>query len=445
MNQIALGDSDGWTILDGHGAAPPFRRATVFFAFSLEPTVREQIEIQIAGTPAQISDALNVLEKVILRARAYEHGEYSSPQMLRFQPQPDMGYSYAPIGEVYLETNPDAYLTHPRGSILLTLHYARPNYFDGDQVELPLTGRSGEDVLGGYDLVNHTDADPTHGNTVLVKAKDAVTDLPAPLRIELENTHSPGLLKDVYFGIYHHPTVKAEDAFFANSPDLVGGSPFAHPDAIQGHYRRKTWTASDWTTLFTYPISLTDVNDLDGRTYRPIVHFFNSHAYADLRLRVRLMKGSFVLQTCEPSYAHPDYGYALFPPLQLPPNQILRETLPHSVDVNIEGLKEDGAATTLEVDQILFLPLDYGASFMGFYPMAEDDRLIDDNFRRLSNVRYSAGGSETIAHTRLGGRLLLYPGENTRLFVIMANASNRIDIMRTAKLRLYYRPRVRIL
>ena len=68
-----------------------------------------------------------------------------------------MGYSYAPIGEVYWETNPDA--SDPSEGIILLTHYARPNYFDGDQVELPLTGRAG-DVLGGYDLVNHTDADP---------------------------------------------------------------------------------------------------------------------------------------------------------------------------------------------------------------------------------------------------------------------------------------------
>jgi len=95
------------------------------------------------------------------------------------------------------------------------------------------------------------------------------------------------------------------------------------------------------------------------------------------------------------------------------------------------------------VDQLSFLPMDFAASFLGFYAMAEDDNLIDDNFRQLSNVRFSTAGSETIAHSRLGGQLMLYPRENTRLFVVMADATNTIDIMRTAKLRVYYRPRVR--
>ena len=63
------------------------------------------------------------------------------------------------------------------------------------------------------------------------------------------------------------------------------------------------------------------------------------------------------------------------------------------MDVN-EGLK-DGAATTLGwID--LVLALDCGASFMGFYPMAEDDRLIDDNFRSFQCALFSGGIAEPL-------------------------------------------------
>ena len=75
----------------------------------------------------------------------------------------------------------------------MVLHYTRPNYFDGDQVELPLTGRAGSDVTGGIAIKNHTDADAADGSTVLIKAADAVSDLPAPLRLELLNTMGAGL------------------------------------------------------------------------------------------------------------------------------------------------------------------------------------------------------------------------------------------------------------
>jgi hypothetical protein len=89
--------------------------------------------------------------------------------------------------------------------------------------------------------------------------------------------------------------------------------------------------------------------------------------------------------------------------------------------------------------------LDYAANFLGFFSMSQDDRLIDDSFRGLSNVRYSSAGSEMVAHIRQGGPLLVSSGSYNRLFVLMANTANAIDIMRTAELRVYQRERRRIL
>jgi hypothetical protein len=91
------------------------------------------------------------------------------------------------------------------------------------------------------------------------------------------------------------------------------------------------------------------------------------------------------------------------------------------------------------------LPLDGSASFLGFYDMLQDDVLIDDSFRGLHNVQYATLGSEAVGHLRQGGPLLLYPGEYNRLFFVLANEDHQVDILRTARLRAYYRRRVRIL
>jgi len=157
------------------------------------------------------------------------------------------------------------------------------------------------------------------------------------------------------------------------------------------------------------------------------------------------MRGAYTLQTCDAVYADPNYKYVLFPPLQLPPNQLLREMLPHHVEIMIYGLKEDGAAAQIDIDCLQLLPLDYAATFHGFFDMSQDDILIDDSFRGLSNVRYSAVGSETVAHMRIGGPLLLYPGQNTFLFFMLANENNTMDILRTSTLKVFYRPRLRLL
>ena len=445
MNQIAIGDTSGWTVIEGQSIAAPFRHAAVFFAHGDGQTLREKIAIQLVGSPCQISDAVRLLEQVRLRALAYAEAAYARPQLLRFQPALGGVYYYAKINDLALDANPDGYISHQRGSLLVHLNYTRPNYFDGDLVELPLSGRAGTDVMGGIDLVNHTDGHSAHGNLVLVRASAALTDLPAPLRVEIENTTATPTLKDILIGGYHHPSVITEDAFFINANQMTGGSQFTNPAAINEYYRSVTWTASTWTPLLNAGVTAADTADLDGRTYRPILHLYSSHAYTDLHLKLQLKRGVFTLQSCEPVYADPDYGYVLFPPVQLPPKQLLRETLPHHVEIQVEALKEDGSPATLSVDQLILLPMDCSAVFRGFYPMSEEDTLIDDSFRGLSNVRFSAAGSETIAHIRHGGPLRLYPNENTRLIFLLANESNTMDIMRTAKVRLYYRPRVGIL
>ncbi|MDY6847261.1 MAG: hypothetical protein SVP52_09015, partial [Chloroflexota bacterium] len=144
-------------------------------------------------------------------------------------------------------------------------------------------------------------------------------------------------------------------------------------------------------------------------------------------------------------YADPDYGYVLLPPVELPPNQLLRETYPHSMDFVLYASKYSGGSSTLDVDQILLLPLAQGANFLGFSYMYENNILIDDSFRGLHNVHYSLSGSELVAHIRQGGPLRFFPRVFNRLFFIMVNQNNDIDIMRAAVLQVFQRETRRVL
>jgi hypothetical protein len=115
------------------------------------------------------------------------------------------------------------------------------------------------------------------------------------------------------------------------------------------------------------------------------------------------------------------------------------------MDFVLYGCKSTAGAYTLDIDQVQFFPLDYAANFLGFFSMSQGDTLIEDSFRGLSNVRYSAAGSEMVAHIRQGGPLLARSGAYNRLFLLLGNTGNTVDIMRTATLRVYQRERRRIL
>ena len=446
MNQIALGDQSAYIVLEGQSINPPYKTAAVFFNFSSEPIVKESLQIQLSGTVTQVSNAIAALEATLQRITAYRANTYPYVQYLRFQPAAGGDYFYAPLIDAYLEANPAGYKTRQTGSLLLTLHYTRPNYFDGAKTELPLTTKGALDLTDGVTILNHTCNDVGHSNTVLIKPAHYETELPAPLRIEVQNEFtSPIPMTDFHFGIYHHPTHLSDSPFFYHGADLAGGTSYADAGAINGYFRRYTWSPSVWTPLFAAPISATQINILEGRAYRPYVHLFNPFAYADLYLKFQIERGSDLLYVSESVYADPAYQCVFFPPVNLPPTRLLRETLPHSSTLVFYAKKGSAAAYTLDVDQLVLQPLDFSASFLGFYGMNKGDLLIYDSHRGLHNVRYSAVGSETVAHVLQGGPLLLSPNTYTRLFTAIVLSDGSMQKDRTVKIKAFYRKRVRLL
>lgn len=446
MNQIAIGDvSSGWLVLSGQSVAPPFKRAAFSPVFAEADPVEDALELALEGTPAQIAASLASLDKIQQRVTAYSQGGYLKPQCLRFQPAVDEEYFYAPISDLHFEFNSGGYVTHRTGSLRVILHFTRPNHFDADQVELPLTNRNGSGVTGGISLLNHTDYHAGHDSSVLIAPEDFESALPAPIRFELENTFDGEVLKDILVGVYHHPTNDEDDIFFLQAVDMQGGSQYYTADAINECYCTLSWSDTDWTALCIWTLPNADVQLYAGQAYRPVLHLFNAHAYEDLYLKIKLQKSNNVLWAGDAVFADPSYQYLLFPPVRIPPHQLLGDLLPHHVDLVVYGQHEGSEEYTLDVDQLLLLPLDASASFLGFFDMYQDDLLIDDSFRDLHNVHYGANGAETVAHLRQGGPLLITPGEYNRIFFVLANGENQVDILRTATLKAYYRKRIRLL
>jgi hypothetical protein len=445
MNQIAIGDTSFWTIIHGASVAAPFLRASYVSFPCSDQQVDDKIELYLEGTPSQISAALALLENVISRSILHTQGGYPFPQMLRFQPEPEGSYFYCHLSNPYLSFNPSGYTTHHTGSLQVTLHFTRPNWFDSDQIELPLTNRNGEDVTGGIPLFNHTDAHAGHDSSVLIKPGDIDSALPAPLRFELENTYGTDEVQDVFAGLYHHPANEDHDIFFWHAPDFMGGSLLYSPDAINEYFRRLNWSGTSLTDLGSWTFTNAAVQLFSGRAYRPILHLPNPHAYADLYLKVKLLKGSLVLCEGDAIYADPSFQYLIFPPVRIPPVALLNENLPHHIDFAIFAQRQTSGTHQLDVDNLHLLPLDTSATFLGFFTLMQDAVLIDDCFLGKHNIRYPTLGSEAVGHLRQGGPLFLYPGAYNRLFFVQSNTSHQVDILRTATLKVYYRKRIRLL
>jgi len=443
--QISIGDISSWTIISGASVAAPFVRAAYAPTYSPGDLVDDKIEIFLEGSPSQLSSALTTFENIISRSSLHALGAYPFPQMLRFLPDPDGSFFYCQILNPFLNFTPSSYKTHRTGSLWVTLNFNRQNWFDSDQIELPLTNRNGDDVLGGIPLYNHTDNHAGHDSSVLIKSSHIDSALPAPLRFELENTYEPDEVQDVYTGIYHHKTYADHEIFFHYAPEFMGGSLLYSPDAINEYFVRLNWSGTSSVALGSWTFVNSVVQLFSGRSYRPILHFYSSHAYSDLYLKIKLQKGSLILWEGEAVYSDPSYKFLIFPPIRIPPVSLLNENLPHHIDFVIYSQRQTSGSHQLDVDCLHLLPLDTSASFLGYYTLYQDSVLVDDSFYEKHNIRYPTLGSEAVGHLRQGVPLLLYPGEYNRLFFVQSNTSHQLDILRTSLLKAFYRKRVRLL
>lgn len=445
MNQIALGDEiAGYTVLDGASVLPPNFKAIPFFNDSSLPAIEETIEIQLKGASAQIDVFLSTLAGVVRRSVQYEKGVYPSPQCLRFQRAAGEPYYFAPVSNLSYSSNPAGYLSHAAGSRLITLNYTRLNHFEGSQMQVPLTGIAG--AINPPDPVPIYNAtQPNYANSVLIDAADFSTDLPAPLRLELTFLSQAEYLADIYCGIYHHAVNQLASPFFFYQNAFSGGIKTNHADAISGAYKTYTDTNAGWAEFFLLSLNAPLIHVYSGYSYRPLLHLFAPHAYDDLYLRYKIQYGTTDLFTSEPIWSPPGYDYIILPPTTLPPNFLLREAPAAALFFSIEYFRVSGNVTTLALDCLTFFPVSYAASFFGFRPLTYGNTFIYDSWLDRFNTRLLPTEGELVSHARVGGPLLLFPGEHTRLFIAFVDHQKLMKPKLQAELKVFYRPRLQCL
>ena len=445
MNEIALGDQSNWLVLSGPAADPPFKSARRFPVHAQSDLIEDGLTLSLSGTPAEISAGLAQLEAVAERVSRYEKSTYPKRQLLRVQPEGSGDYFYAPVKDLWLDVPPGAESGHAHGNLLLRVHFIRPNHFDGDQVELPLTAGDQIDQTGGVELFNHFDVHAGHTNSVLVDPASVSGALPAPLRIEITSTYPTDNLKDVFIGIMSHSEAVDEEILHCYAPDFTGGNLYTNASAIQGQYLKVAWSETVWKLLCAAYLDNAQVAALQGRYFRPILHLYNPLNVQDLRLKLYLQSGSFIHWEGEPIWVDPDYGYVVFPPIQIPPTQLLYEVNTQTLDLVLYGQHDTGTSYEISFDDLILLPLDKAATYLANHTLIQSAILIDDNFKGKTITRYLNNSYEIGTHLKQGGDLLLQPGQYNRLMVIMTNSADQIDILRTASVRMFYRQRVRFL
>ena len=157
----------------------------------------ETISVGWTGTLTQQRAALNSLNRLFQQARHRQRTGLGSRVYLLWEVTDDPGgygaegvyRSEVLSGRVLVDDSLRAGLQVVGEQLLSEIVVTRRFFWEGEEEQIPLTNGNAEDDLAGLTVWNHDDADAGHDNYVAIKAVDVLGDLPAPLRLKMENTY----------------------------------------------------------------------------------------------------------------------------------------------------------------------------------------------------------------------------------------------------------------
>jgi len=446
MISIAIGDirhnpDHAWLTLQGGTLLPGLKGAIYEPAASHEALVEERITLSLRGTHAEMNEVLMRLNDKLALSQRSLHEQVGCPIYLRVKAEPAGGYYYARILQAHLEPHANSLSYFSTGSLRFDIVFTRPNSFTSDEILLPLSNSSQSRVTNGLALVNHDDS--AHDNAFLVDMEDVSTMLPAPVRLELMNTHASGQLKDLFIGSLQYNTFGWLAQLVYEGETGSGGSTISSAAASNSAYQRHSWSASGWSTLTTWTLAADDLAAFQGRTVLPMLRLANAHAYSDLRLKLSVSSGSMRLFEGGEVPSLSGMGYVSFPPLRLPCGELLGLSYPSPQLLQLQVYKPGSTSYTLDIDDLLLIPQDSFSQHLGLVPLAQGDLLMDDAFEGLSYSLY--GGYELGTHIALNSGHTLQPSHSACFMVFQGDGSSLAPIDRSIAVRAWYRQCRRIL
>ncbi len=404
--------------------------------------VVESVALTLTGADAAAVQFLqNSIERLFSEAEHYQRTGFGNRVWVEYRPG-DSGDVYRSEilrgRAVPLPASPGQWA---ETALAVDLAWKRRCYWEGPEVELPLSNGHGSGT-GGRTVYNCNDA--TRDNWVAIAGADVGGVIPAPVRLELQNTYNvTARTQNVYVGLNAYaspgdflPILEGEDAAYC-----AGGSPpAAASSASGGYYQPVSWTGDNQLYVLRWELSTSMLSACAGGHFR-ILARFHSAPSSGLRLtpKVTFPSGTPLTVVGESQ----ELTLATSPTLQslgvlqLPP-WLPGETSLIGVDLTLYARRTGGGSFNLDFIQIT--PLDgYQALRPRGYGIPYAYTLVSDGMR--DTVYVKAGSLKAGYYLATRPHMQLHPGRDQRLYVLCTHNTGGSEIARTHILRAYYRPR----
>lgn len=427
-----------WFELDGGPHIPGFLGADYAISNADSDEVEEEIVLHLKGSQAEMQV---VMWQVLNALRGARDLGISEQAYLRLYSAGLAAYVYAPILSARLESLPGHLPSRPLGSFSLCIRLKRKKAFVADERPLAITNSSGEGDAQGLTLYNHDDSQVGHDNWFSVQTHLLNLIRPCPMRLSFSVPVGGKPLGDIYVGSLVMSTPAMMPGLNIEAEDGTGGTSQADANASNGRFQRYSWSGTGWAGLGQWLLPSDMVSDIGGQLLLPVLRLHTLISQSDLRLRLLLKQQNRTILEGPACFVKPGRQHQVFAPIVLSAPGL--PALQYAADLNLslEGMQK-GVTMTLDVDDMLFLPLKSYGFYQSISGLEVGSRLVDDTWRGMSwSIR---NDEELKTHLSLGRGHYLFPGVEQRFFVFLCDMANKSPIDLRVKVKAWYRPVVEI-
>ena len=328
---------------------------------------------------------------------------------------------------------------------LLTVVIEHKPYWDSSiEYPVPLTNGNGSRVTSGLQIFNHDDGgtSPAHDNWVQVDAADISGDMPGRTRLEVVNTYSERLYT---LWVGHNWTDPDNFSHILEGESSSLGTQISNAGCSNGYYMQKSLITGNEQDLYKWTLSAAYLNACKGGYFKILARWYGSPR-TDVKYRLKLeFAVTHIWQTGQTTL---DTSRALqirdMFTLRIPP-WLLGQTNLASLDLILSGEQNTGSSFNLNLDFLQVTPLDgWRLLECSGYGVLQNSRMVDDGLNDVCYIDTGAGSDKAGYLVPYGSPIELYPAKKQKLYFLMHSVyGNQAEILRTASIKLFYRPRRR--
>jgi hypothetical protein len=396
--------------------------------------VTESVEVNLRGTEATIRATVNSIERLLEAADLRQQTGMGARVYANYAPVTETAYrSEILAGRVVWSTDPGLRrLSDTNPTVRVAVIWTRRYYWEGAEVELSISGNGQAAATGGRTLLN----DPANGNWMEAAAAQVTGNLPAPVKLTLQNTTGSA---QIYYRLFMNVNAYSDPGslvHYLQAEAEVGGSPTVDATCSGGNKLAVNAT----NPVLTWVLPAADMARTRGRRARIIARFVTAGGPAYITPQIRDAAGTAILWTGDevtiPQNATETF-YADLGVVPLPPGGYGTAWGALTLALSFRG----AALADLDVLQLTMLD-SYRYVEMAATSVANNASIVHDGIEEISYVL--SGAAWLPLASAFGGALMLQPGVINRIHVLHGLAAAGTDdapIANAFSVRAYYRPR----